>query len=425
MSPTDDYDLERAVLGGLLQLGEDRPPPWASHVTAEYYEPKNHQAIQAAISTLIAENEPVDVVTVSDLLRSSGANLSAYVAEIAHAAAGTSTLEYHARRMVERRQWRVGRRRLLEIAEAEAIPDTRGLLDVIDEVRDVARCLEPAIIKGGPVPIRDVLQEVIAGLIRDLDPTNPGRAIKTGLQELDETLAMCPGELTAMGARPSQGKTATSLAITRGASRDLSRGAVAVFSIEMTTDSLVRRLLQSEAAVTKRGLPEAAKAGTLNPYAANIHNAEIWIDERADLSVADMRLALTKVPAGVQLVVVDYLQLVRHPSRSSDVDAIGESCKQLKQMAKEFSCHVLLLTQLNRQVEQRPSKQPQLSDLRGSGNIEEHSDNVVLLFRPGYYFADADKTELQLDIAKQRNGPVRGVRARWNGPTQRITDWKE
>jgi replicative DNA helicase len=411
-------DLEQSVLGAILLIGEEELPPWATRLTPESFAEEQHKTIMMAVDELIGKNQPVDIVTVGEKLDSWGMKLSPYLAELSGYAPTAANLNYHSRRLVERTQIQTARRRLSEI-------NRRALMMTPDEIREQLRDtyeeLQPDIDLGALTPVRDIVPGVMRKLLEESEQGGTA-LVKTGIKDLDARVVMEAGDLTILAARPAMGKTALAGLIARNAARNLSNGAVAIFSLEMRAADLIRRMMSAEARVDSRRLAVVANSGGLAEAAESIHRLDLWIDDRPRLTVEEMRASLRSLPK-TQLVVVDYLGLAKMGREERHDLRVGAVTKALKAMAKEFRCHVLALSQLNRDVEKRSPPEPRLSDLRDSGSIEEDADIVLLLYRPGYYNPRADECRAEIDIAKQRKGPTGGVVLKWIKSQQLFTDY--
>jgi replicative DNA helicase len=182
-------------------------------------------------------------------------------------------------------------------------------------------------------------------------------------------------------------------------------------------------MLAREGQVAMSTLPAKAAAGELADVAERVHSLNCYIDDRPNLSMAAVYSALSQINEPIRLVVFDYLQLAKmDESEKNHAVRVGQVTKGLKGIAKEFKCHVVGLSQLNRGVESRKPPRPELRDLRDSGNIEEDSDNVLALYRPSYYDKSQPKDEAEIIILKQRNGDTGIVEVAWNAQTQTFRD---
>lgn len=269
----------------------------------------------------------------------------------------------------------------------------------------------------GPKAFKNVLQCVMAGLGRP-----PTDAVKTGLGSIDGiTGGFQPGQLVVIGARPSMGKTSLAMGFVRQAAA--AGKSVLVFSLEMSAEQVVHRILADVGGVNLARISThrlSQNDFTALTSAANAtHKYQIWVGE--DAGNIDPVCRQIKARSGLDMVVVDYLQLmeIRAESREQQIATLS---RQMKRLARALSIPVVVLSQLNRQIEQRANKRPQLSDLRESGAIEQDADIALLLWRPGYYNPDGDQTEAELIVAKHRNGPTGLVELEWQAASARFVD---
>jgi replicative DNA helicase len=411
-------ELEESVLGALM-LGEDKQlPEWTQALRPEMYSTERHKQIAMAIDEILGADEVPDMITVTDRLKSWGLQgVVSTVIKVASAASTAANLGYHSRLLAERYQ----RKELVrKFRRLEGSLDKKPLPEIKDDVTAIADELNPLIGGNSMTAIRDEVRELYKALVRS-DGEERRKSIRTKIDSLDRKVFFEPGDLTILAGRPSMGKTALACsASVRVAAQG--RGSVIIFSLEMAKTALTRRILASEAGISGWKLAEAAKSGKLTEPAQRLYGLDFWMDDRPGLTINSMRAAVQRFDK-IALIVVDYLGLVK-PGREERHDLrIGGITKAAKAMAKQFGCHVLLLAQLNRALENRSPPIPRLSDLRDSGNIEEDADNVLLLYRPSYYFDDADPEECQVKIGKQRNGPTGAVRLRFNREQQSFKDW--
>lgn len=270
--------------------------------------------------------------------------------------------------------------------------------------------------------------------LRKKDSSTTG--VPSGFEDLDElTSGWQPSDLIILAARPAMGKTAFVLSTARNAAVRFKRP-VALFSLEMAAHQLVQRLICSEAELdaqkVRTGKLQAYEWQQLNSKISELTQAPIYIDDTPALSIADLRTKCRKLKSEkkIELVIIDYLQLMtagntKGGNREQEIASISRA---LKELAKELNVPVIALSQLSRQVENRPDKQPQLSDLRESGSIEQDADMVMFLYRPEYYGITEDPTSKEstiglgtVIIGKQRNGPVGSVNLQYIGKFAKFT----
>jgi replicative DNA helicase len=395
---------------------------------ADFYHP-SHQMILRTMLALHDEQKPVDLITLSERLHLERTLASvggaAALAEIADFEATAANVVHHARivrdKAVKRRLIHVAS----EIVEAgfEEARDAEGLLDfaesrVFEVSRDQSRSTFASLHDQMP-PTFDYIDAIMN---RHGDLTG----LPSGFDDLDQmTGGLQPGELIIVAARPSMGKTAFALNIASHASLPPHGKAVAVFSLEMTTRSLILRLLASEANIDfstlRRGFLARHDYQRLTRAGDRLSQARIWIDDSGSATILEMKAKSRRLHAehGLDLVVVDYLQLASADGRRDRKDLeIAEISKGLKALAKELHIPVIALSQLNRGPEQRdPDKRrPILGDLRESGAIEQDADVIAFIYRDVVYNRDTeDARKAEIIIAKQRNGPTGTVLLNFEG----------
>jgi replicative DNA helicase len=265
---------------------------------------------------------------------------------------------------------------------------------------------------------------------------NPGSTIgvPSGIIDLDKlTAGFQKGDLIIIAGRPSMGKTALALTVARNAAIE-SKSPTAIFSLEMSSDQLGQRLLTSEARVdnshVRRGSLPSGKWKNINIASGKLAQAPLYIDDTPALSILDLRSRARRLKRekNIELVIVDYLQLMQGPKNSENrQNEISQITQSLKALAKELNIPVIALSQLSRAVEQRTKKEPMLSDLRESGAIEQDADVVIFLYRPSVY--DKEDQDLKglayLIVAKQRNGPTGRVTATFIDTYARFDNYTE
>ncbi len=281
--------------------------------------------------------------------------------------------------------------------------------------------------------------DLVFGLVARIESYEPSHGglngLQTGFRVLDRmTGGLHGGQLAIVAGRPSMGKTAFALNVAMNVARGSEPGEVAVFSLEMDTDSLMERLLAAESRVSahqwRKGAMTPEEVVRMNAGASSISASTIWIDDHPTQTVLDIRSKCRRLkasPRGLKLVLIDYLQLLRpvtHDKGRSREQEVAQMSLALKGLARELSVPVICLSQLSRSPEQRQDKRPMLSDLRESGSIEQDADLVAFLFRPEYYFRDDVALEgvAELILAKQRNGPTGVVPLYWQKAYTRFDD---
>ena len=281
---------------------------------------------------------------------------------------------------------------------------------------------------SGTVPIAKIAEEVLNRIEEASKNKNPVTGIPTGFVDLDyKTSGFQPSDLVLIAARPSMGKTAFVLNVVRTVAMKKKRPCM-IFSLEMSKEQLVNRLLSMESDIDAQKLRTGnltdADWDSLVKAVVNVSKAELVIDDTPGISMTELRSKCRKVKLekGLDLIVIDYLQLMSGGKRNENrQQEISEISRNLKALAREMECPVVALSQLSRAPEQRPDHRPMLSDLRESGAIEQDADIVMFLYRDDYYNQDSEHPgEAEVIIAKQRNGPIGTVTLIWDAATTRF-----
>jgi len=428
VSPHND-DAERAVIGALLLAGE-RIPEATELLQAEDFHDPRHRILFDSLHFLSEHNLPIDFIHLGDQLKESGkfqaVGGNEYLLELAHQVTSAAHLMHHAKIVAEASTLR----RLIK--EATGIIDeafsTRlsgeGVAELLNEseqrIFDVARADN----RGGADPIKNALAETFKAL--DARSHSGLTGLSTGYYELDEKLCgLNKGDLIILAARPAMGKTALALNLVANAAQArpdwLDRDpSILLFSLEMGKQQIASRMLCSHARVDahklRTGRVPEEDYGLLSQAAGELSNCKIFIDDTPGLPVMAMRSRARRIKAqhNLDLIVLDYLQLMSHPKSESRQIEISQISRSLKELARELEVPVIALSQLSRAVENRDKKRPMLSDLRESGSIEQDADIVMMLYRPEYYLGDdcppEDKGTAEVIVAKHRNGPTGDIK---------------
>ncbi len=421
--PPHSLDAERSALGAAL-LSKDALYGVVENVKARDFYDANHKEIFEAILNLSRRNAPVDALTVSEELKSRGTlemvGGRAYIASLSSGTPTIANAEEYAKIIAQK----ASARRLIEVADDviekgyEGSMDPGSLLDYAESgIFEISQQRQ----KGQYTHIKDVLLENIEIIDKAAQMEGGLTGVTTGFRDLDEkTSGLQKSELIILAARPAMGKTAFALTVARNAA--VKGGAsVLLFSMEMSKESLGQRLLAMESRVDmqslKKGNLQRRDWDDINDALDVLSRANIHIDDTAGVSIMEMKSKCRRLKAeeGLDLVIIDYLQLMnpegRADSRTQEISVISSN---LKLMARELDCPVIVLSQLSRAPEQRTDHRPMLSDLRESGSIEQDADIVLFLYRDDYYNKeDAVPGECEVIIAKQRSGPTGTVKVAW------------
>ena len=416
--PPASIEAEQAVLGAMLSK-PDAVTIAAEELSADDFYRETHRLIFEAMMELKERTEPVDLVTLTEQLKKADklAKIGGIPALslIANSVPTAANVHYHARIVHEKAQLRSLINAATEIAGAA--------YESADEVEDIMDSAEKRILQVASgkrskdfVPLQDILLDTLEQI--DLRYNNKGSitGLPTGFTELDHlTAGLQKSDLILVAARPSMGKTAFTLNI---AAHVVLRAKepVAFFSLEMSKEQLVQRLLCSEGRIDSQRLRvgelEEKEWGDLIDTANRLSAAPLYIDDTPGITVMELRSKARRLKAehGLSLIVIDYLQLMQgRASKSGDnrQQEISEISRSLKALARELNVPVIALSQLSRSVESRQIKRPMLSDLRESGSLEQDADIVMFLYREDYYDPETENKNItEVIIAKHRNGPV-------------------
>jgi len=420
-----NLDAEQMVLGAIL-LDDSNFVSVGASLQPEDFTLEKHRRIFQAMVGLNLSGERIDRVTVAEALMKRGQLESvdglAYLVSLDDALPHIYNLDSYVRIV---RQKSLSRRIILS---AQAIIQ-KAMLDEETPEQILAEAEESFLALGQVDPSRalknpgQIIEEFEGGINAFLDPSKRVIGLSTGYYKLDEmTSGLHPGELIILAARPAMGKTALALNIAqRVATREANPQTVAVFSLEMSNEQLLTRMVCSEAHVDQQkfrlGYLNQDERRQLQMAAVKLAEAPLYIDDSAGANLMDIHSKLRRIKSehGLGLVVIDYLQLMsgrgRSENRTQEVSALSRG---LKLLAKEMKVPFLVLSQLNRSTETRPSGDhiPQLSDLRESGSIEQDADMVWFIFRPEYYKPEREDLRglAEVIVAKQRNGPTGKVK---------------
>lgn len=420
--PPHNTDAEEALLGSLL-IDRDAIAPIAAFLRPEDFYRERNALIYGAMLALHQRGEPVDIVTLSDELRRTeryeAAGGLAYLTSLLTVVPTSLHAERYAR-IVERA---AVRRRLIRAAGQIAALGYNEALDTDAALEEAERALFAVTERRSHRDFRklaDVLREYWEQLLLTADVDRLERGIPTDFKDLDRLLGgLQRSDLIIVAARPSMGKSSFALCLARNAA--VRFGAkVAFFSLEMSMLQLAQRLLFSESGVDSSRLRQATLgqverrklAEALSVLAA----APIYLDDTPNIPLAELRAKARRLHHDItlDLVVVDYLQLIQGSGRDNRVNEIGEISRSLKALARDLNVPVVALSQLSRAVESRSPHIPMLSDLRESGSLEQDADVVLFIYREEVYDKDTEKKGIaEIHVAKHRNGPTGQVSLLW------------
>ena len=423
--PPQNIEAEQSVLGAML-IDKEAIAKATEILSAEDFYREAHRVIFSAMLEIYNKNEAVDMITVTDILRRDNkledVGGIAYITSLANVVLTAANVKYHAEIVAEKSVLRQLVKVSTEIAAMgyEANDEVGVLLDTAE-----SRILEISNRKKRAdfTPISAVLMDSVQNIEKLLNNKGGLTGIPTGFNDLDKlTSGLHPSDFIILAARPSMGKTALALNIVQNVALRAHKRvggdprSVAFFSLEMSKEQLVNRMLCAEANIDSQRLRigEMKEDDWTHLWDACdvMSKAKIYIDDTAGITVMDMRSRARRLKAehGLNLIVVDYLQLMQGSGkRNTSGDRqqeVSEISRSLKALARELDVPVLALSQLSRGVEARQVKRPMLSDLRESGSLEQDADIVAFLYREDYYNPETENKHTELIIAKHRNGPV-------------------
>lgn len=416
--PPQFVEGERAILGGLL-LDNDALPKVVAILTADDFYREAHRHIFNAIIDLFNKNEPVDWLTLTSALKESGlletAGGISFLTELIDAVPSSANILHYTRIVKERALLR----RMISAANeivTRSYEEQRNIDDFLNQSEELIFAIGAERLGSGFVHIQDLMKTSFETIESLYDRKESITGVASGFQDLDNlTAGFQRSDLIIIAGRPSMGKTSFALNIAMNAAMDYAVP-TAVFSLEMGNEQIALRILCAKAKVNLKSLRTGFLGpedwGRLTLAVGNISEAPLYIDDSAAINVLEIRAKARRLKKekGLGLIIIDYLQLmkgaIKTDSREKEISDISRS---LKALAKELNAPVIALSQLNRQVEQRPDKRPHLADLRESGAIEQDADVILFIYRDEVYNDSPDnpnRGKAEIIIGKQRNGPI-------------------
>lgn len=429
--PPHSLEAEQSALGAMI-LDKDAVTEVVELITDEDFYKEAHKAIFRGIIDLYNRNEPVDMVTLSEILVKEGVfgdiGGIEYLSDLTTMGVVTTNAKYYAKIIEEKSTVRRLIRASSEIIEKGYLSEEADyLLDLAEKsIFDISQKKN----REGLEAIKEVLLKTYEQIELLYGSENALTGVSTGFTDLDtKTSGFQRSDLILVAARPSMGKTAFSLNLCQNAATK-NNASVAIFSLEMSKEQLVQRMLSSESHIPMQDLRNGrlkeddwiALAKAMN----SLSNCGIFIDDTPAITVLEMRAKCRKLKMdkGLDLIMIDYIQLMsgggKNENRQQEISTISRS---LKALAREMDCPVVALSQLSRAPELRADHRPILSDLRESGAIEQDADVVMFLYRDEYYFPDSEKKGIgEVIIAKQRNGETGTIELVWLGKYTRFAN---
>lgn len=429
-TPPQNLEAEKAVLGAIF-LSTDALVDALEYLTPEDFYRREHQIIFQAMVDLNDRDEAIDVVTITDLLTAKNqlddVGGVAYIAELAGSVPTAANATYYAKIV----QNKAVLRRLIQTATniaTQGYQQDGDVTEILDNAeKDIMNVAEMRS-QSGFKQIREVLSQTFEDINDLAEKGDAITGLSTGYAELDKmTTGLHDDELMILAARPAVGKTAFALNIAQNVGTRTDK-TVAIFSLEMSAESLVNRMLCAEGSIDanhlRTGQLTEDEWNNLVMAMGSLSKASIYIDDTAGNKITEIRAKcrrLAKEKQNLGLIVIDYLQLIEGTNHESRQQEVSDISRQLKKLAKELHVPVIALSQLSRGVEQRQDKRPVLSDIRESGSIEQDADIVSFLYRDDYYEREGDDAdnndsdpreegnedvgEVEVIIEKNRSGP--------------------
>lgn len=437
--PPQAIDLEEVILGAMM-LEKDAVTAVIDILKPEVFYKDAHQTIFKAIFDLFQESQPVDILTVTNKLRSMGSLEMVggpyFISQLTNRVVSGANIEFHARIIIQK----FIQRQLILISSdiiKDAYEETTDVFDLLDSAEQNLFSVSETNLRRSFSTMPDLIRQAINDIEKAKNSDNNLRGVPSGYTGLDRiTQGWQKSDLIILAARPSMGKTALALNLARNAAVDFNKP-IAFFSLEMSSVQLVTRLISSETHLPAEKLRKGDLAEyewhQLNAKITPLTNAQLFIDDTPQLSIFELRAKCRRLKQqfDIQMVFIDYLQLMTTAgdNRGNREQEISNISRSLKSLAKELDVPVLALSQLSRNVESRPgSKKPILSDLRESGAIEQDADMVLFIYRPEYYGLTEDtggqstKDLAIVNIAKHRNGKLGDVNLRFIGQFARFEE---
>ena len=427
-------EAEQAVLGGILVDNEEFPRVAQMLKSNDFYIDR-HVSIFSAMQEMFLESKRIDYVTVIDKLAKNGVYTKEegmqYIKKLADSVPSVSNIEEYAKIIRDNAMLRKLIKAANEIADSAYSPQGNAE-QIVDSAEQKIFEIAQDKFQGDFAHIRDVIVKNFSQLQELIDNPEGSMGIKTRYGELDRLLVgLGEGDLVLIGARPGMGKTSFALNIAENVAKG-SKKAVAIFSLEMSNEQLVLRMLSSSTMINNYKL----RTGDLSPEdwsnlsraGSALSECDIYIDDTSNITTTSMKAKLRRIK-NLGLVIVDYLQLM-HADKHTDnrVLEVSEITRGLKLLAKDLKVPVICAAQLSRASESRTGNRPQLSDLRDSGSIEQDADIVIFIYREDYYRkpndpnGSAENNLAEVNVAKNRHGSTGTVKMGWYGQYYRFIE---
>ncbi len=422
--PPQNLEAEQACLGSML-LDKEAIEIAIDILQSDDFYSDQHRTVYDALIELYNRSVPVDIVTLTDFLKDSGGLEKAggivYVSSLLEEVPTSANIEYYAK-IIEQKSLL---RKLIRASSAVismSYDKDKDAYEIVDEAEKLIFDVTERREVRGYYTLNEVIKDSITAIEKLFHRGDNYTGLPSGYKELDDlTSGFQRSEFIVIAARPSVGKTAFALNIAQNAGIDLKKN-VAIFSLEMSKEALVQRMLCSEGRIDsqrlRKGLLRTEEWGPLTTAAGRLAESNIFIDETPGITDMQLRAKARRIQSrhGLDMVIVDYLQLMSSiRKKEGRTQEISEISRSLKALARELKIPVIALSQLSRAVETRGrDKRPILSDLRESGAIEQDADVVIFLYRDELYNPNTnDKDIAEIIIQKQRNGPTDKIKLRF------------
>ena len=421
--PPQNLEAEESLVGCLL-IDKESIYKISDFLSAEDFYSTNHQKIYQAIIDLFNKNEPIDLLTVSNVLKNKDElekiGGTSYLSSCINSIPNTSHILEYAKIIQKKKILRDLIQAGYDINSLAVDKEEEEINVILDEAEQIIfRIAQKSFVKEF-IPIKDRLKNCFEEIEKISDTKDGSIEVQTGFTKLDNILAgLHQSNLILLASRPSIGKTAFSIDIARYAAVK-EKKTVGIFSLEMAEEQIIQRLLAGQAGVNLWRLRTGklssqekidSDLSKINHSLDVLSQAKIFINDSPSMNVLQMKAMARRLQShyGLDLIIIDYLQLIDHPISfgSNIVQQMTEISKALKNLARELKIPVLALSQLSRAVEQRSPPKPRLSDLRETGALEQDADVVMFIYREDKYFPNTEKKNIaEIIIAKHRNGPV-------------------
>ena len=433
--PPHSDEAERSVLGAML-MKEDAIITALDMLTGEDFYQRQYGIMFDAIKELYDKNVAVDAVTLTNKLKEKELPPETASLDYVKEALGTVPISANAKHYAKIVRDKALLRRLIDVArriEDDCFLETDEVEEILDRTESSVFNVLQEKQDSNFKPIKEIVHDVLRNIEKAAKTQSHVTGLATGFYDLDyKTTGMQPSDLILLAARPSMGKTSLALNIAMNMTfkQDIP---TAVFSLEMSKEQLMNRLLAMDSHIDAQRLRTGQLKGDewdkLMMSGTMIQKSQLVIDDTPGLSISQLRSKARKYKAefGIQMIFIDYLQLMQGNGRTDNrQQEVSEISRSLKALARELNIPIMALSQLNRSAEQREDKRPILSDLRESGAIEQDADVVMFIYRDEYYHKDSpDKGISEVIVAKQRNGPIGTIKLIFLPQYTQFANYKE